>query len=145
MDVEELDPTGHSLERDLCASGFIVEKVKGDKIYAQHLYAALCNNDFTKNEIWPILRKEIWTCSWRHAGGIIADIRDEGNYMDWYCSGIRGSDDHEISDRELATYTDTERKTYMAKMSAVPEAHVTDEIRRDLLKLGWIVVADTNT
>ncbi len=56
----------------------MLEKVRGDQVYAQHLYAAMCNNEFTKREMWPILKDERWNCSWRHAGGIIADMREEG-------------------------------------------------------------------
>ena len=135
----EDSPDRNSLGHDITSTPWIVEKIKGDKTYAQHLYAAICNNDFTKNDVWPLLLQEIWSCSWRYAGGVIADARGEGDYMDWYCSGINGFD-RELSDRELAIYTDREREAYLFRMSAVPEAHVTDEIRRDLLKLGWIVV-----
>ena len=81
-----------SLEDDLKKSQFIVEKCKNSDKYAQNLYATLCNNDFVKNEPWPILKQETWSCSWRYAGGIIADIRQQGDYMDWYCSGINEGD-----------------------------------------------------
>ena len=140
MDIEELDPTGHCLERDLCASEFIVEKVNGDKTYAQHLYAAMCNNDFTKNEIWPILQQEVWSCSWRYSGGIIAAIRGEGDYMDWYCSGAAGE---EITPEEDVKYLEEDEiRTYLTRKSNVLEGVITEEIRTDLLRLGWIVVTD---
>lgn len=104
------------LELELMSTNWILEKVK-DETYAQNLYAALCNNQFVKNEVFPILKEDYWHCSWRYAGGIIADMRREGEYLDWYCSGI-GDNDKDF----------------------VGEGHVTDEIREDLLKLGWIVI-----
>ena len=105
----------NNLEYDLRSTDWILKKVRENDNYAQNLYAALCNNDFIKNEVWPLLKEEDWGCSWRYAGGIIADMREEGDYIDWYCSGIGRHDDH------------------------VGEGTVTDEIREDLLKLGWIV------
>ena len=68
-------------------------------MYAYDLYGALCNNRFFKNG-------EQWTCSWRFAGGIVADIRNQNeDYIDFYCYGNEGQ--------------------------------VTEEIRNDMLNLGW--------
>ena len=80
-----------NMEYDLRSTQWIVDKVKTNEVYAQHLYASMCNNDFTKNDVWPILTEKRWSCSWRHAGGIIADMQEKGDYIDWYCSGIRDS------------------------------------------------------
>ena len=80
-----------NMEYDLRSTQWIIDKVKGDVVYAQHLYAAMCNNDFTKNDVIPILTEKRWSCSWRHAGGILADMKQEGDYIDYYCSGIRDS------------------------------------------------------
>lgn len=78
-----------NLEQDLLKVNYIVQKCKNDK-YAQNLYAALCNNRFFKND-------EEWTCSWRHAGGLVADLRNKGeDYMDFYCSGNEGQVTSEI-------------------------------------------------
>jgi hypothetical protein len=65
---------------------------------------------------------------------------EEGDYIDWYCSGITG----EVSDEEYQDMTEKqqERYTYL-KTHFVPESQVTDEIREDLLKLGWLVVPVT--
>jgi hypothetical protein len=82
-----------NLEYDLRSTDWILEKVRGDDVYAQNLYAAMCNNDFTKREMWPILKDQRWSCSWRYAGGIIADMQEKGDYIDWYCSGIRGNEE----------------------------------------------------
>jgi hypothetical protein len=107
----------NNMEYDLRSTDWILQKVREDEVYAQNLYAAMCNREFTKNEVFPILKEEAWGCSWRYAGGIIADMQGKGDYIDWYCSG------------SLAAGTP----------GFVDEAVVTDEIRNDLLKLGWLV------
>jgi hypothetical protein len=101
----------NNLERDLILSEYIIDKCRNSLSYSQNLYAAMCNNLFYKED------KE-WGCSWRWAGGIVADIRDVGeDYLDFYCSGISSGD--------IDGY--------------VSESVVTDEIRSDLLQLGWII------
>jgi hypothetical protein len=117
-----------NLEYDLRATDWILEKVRSSESYAQNLYAAMCNNDFQKLAVIPILRDQRWSSSWRHSGGIIADMREEGDYIDWYCSGIRND-----------TGYDPEMNIAYPN-GYVPEAVVTDEIREDLKQLGWIVV-----
>ena len=110
-----------NLEYDLRSNKWICDKTKSTKTYAQNLYAALCNQDWQRNEVWPLLKDQRWSCSWRHAGGIVADMREEGDYIDWYCSGMQGEPDADWVD-----------------LGHVPEGTVTDEIREDLFKLGWI-------
>jgi hypothetical protein len=127
-----------NMEYDLRATQWIVDKVKTDDVYAQHLYAAMCNNDFTKNDVWPILTEKRWGASWRHAGGIIADMQEKGDYIDWYCSGIR--DAKELDDTEFQALTKEQQEGYLEGKKFVSESVVTDEIREDLLKLGWIVI-----
>lgn len=109
-----------NLEYDLRSTEWIYKKVRGSDVYAQNLYAAMCNNEFQKLDVIPILKDQRWSASWRGAGGIIADMREEGDYIDWYCSGIM-QEGHYIE-------------------GYVPESIVTNEIREDLKKLGWIVV-----
>jgi hypothetical protein len=127
-----------NMEYDLRSTQWICDKAKGDEVYAQNLYAAMCNRDFTKNDVWPILTEKRWSCSWRSAGGIVANMREEGDYMDWYCSGIRNSPTEE----EIANFNDEEKQRYLELQAFVGEGYVTDEIREDLLKLGWIVLPD---
>ena len=79
----------NNMEYDLLTTDWILEKVRTNDIYAQNLYAAMCNNDFQKLDVMPILKGQTWSCSWRYAGGIIADMQQKGDYIDWYCSGIR--------------------------------------------------------
>jgi len=50
-------------------------------------------------------------------------LRGEGDYLDWYCTGIR-HDDGELTN------------------SYIGEGEITDEVKEDLFKLGWLV-ADT--
>jgi hypothetical protein len=138
-DEEIIIPKKDNLEYDLITTEWIIEKVKSDKVYAQHLYAAMCNNEFMRNEMWTILTEKKWSCSWRHAGSIIADMREEGDYMDWYCSGI--VDDRIIDLLENAKSED-EKKRVLELKAHVAESAVTDEIRKDLFKLGWIVIDD---
>ena len=126
-----------NMEYDLRSTQWIIDKAKDD-VYAQNLYAAMCNNDFTKNDVWPILTDKRWSCSWRHAGGIIADMQGKGDYIDWYCSGIR--DSKILDDDEFRALTKEQQESYIQGKKFVPEGCVTDEIREDLLKLGWIVV-----
>jgi hypothetical protein len=121
--VPENAPPEGDLEYDLRSTNWICAKVRNSDAYAQNLYAAMCNMRFQRQDVLPILRDEFWSCSWRHAGGIIADMRESGDYMDWYCSGIGeglGNGDADGS------------------RGYVPEATVTDEVREDLLKLGWV-------
>ena len=120
-----------NLEYDLRSTEWILEKVRGDDIYAQNLYAALCNNDFIKREMWSILKDQRWSCSWRHAGGIIADMKQKGDYIDWYCSGIR-NDGYQDDLDTVHTH------------QHISEGLVTEEIESDLYKLGWLVVKEKN-
>ena len=141
---QEADPewAENNMEYDLRSAQWMLDKVRADDAYAQNLYAAMCNNDFQKNEFMPLLAGKTWSCSWRYAGGIIADMRQEGDYIDWYCSGIRGGMDLS-GDGEPMELTEEQlhRKSILDRY--VGESVVTDEIRADLKRLGWEVVNDT--
>ena len=129
----------NNLEYDLRSTKWICDKAKAREEYAQNLYAALCNNDFQKLETWPLLKGETYSCSWRYAGGIVADMVEKGDYIDWYCSGIRSN----ATEEDLARMTAEQRAQYdWYEKNFVSESVVTDEIREDLLKLGWKVVVE---
>jgi len=104
------------LEQDLFANSTIKDKCKYSKVYSQNLYAAMCNNRFFYGE-------NEWTCSWRHSGGIVAELRNtfkddltkKEYYVDWYCSGMV----------DIEGY--------------LPEGEVSSEITNDLLNLGWFI------
>ena len=131
-----------NLEYDLRTNEYMVNKVRTDEVYAQHLYAALCNNDYQKNDVWPILQDKRWHCSWRYAGGILANMCGEGDYMDWYCSGITSSTD--ITDEEFAQMTKERQESYLTSKRFVSEGVISSEILEDLFNLGWKPVGDNN-
>jgi len=116
----------NNLEYDLRSTKWICDKAKSTKTYAQNLYAAMCNQDWQRNDVWPLLKGQTYSCSWRYAGGIVAHMREEGDYIDWYCSGIQGEPDED-----------------WINLGHVPEGTVTDEIREDLFKLGWLPVTNS--
>jgi hypothetical protein len=122
------DPESHknNMEYDLLTTDWILEKVRASESYAQNLYAAMCNNDFIKLDVIPVLKDERWSASWRYAGGIIADMRQEGDYIDWYCSGIRNDGYQDDLDT-------------ISPKQYVSEGLITDEIRNDLQRLGWAI------
>jgi hypothetical protein len=115
----------NNLEYDLRSTQWILDKARGSEGYAQNLYAAMCNMQFQKLDVVPILKEELWSCSWRSAGGIVADMREEGDYINWYCSGMGEG---------LGNGDTSGVKGY------VPEGVVTDEIKEDLKQLGWVPV-----
>ena len=128
-----------NMEYDLRSNKWICDKAKASESYAQNLYAAMCNREFIKNDVWPLLTDRRWSCSWRSAGGIVANMVETGDYIDWYCSGIRG----DVTDEEYHQLTKEQQEQYIyMKNSFVNEGQVTDEIREDLFKLGWIVAPD---
>lgn len=110
------------LYEDIQADAEVMAKLQ-DPRYAQNVYAALCNMRWQPAEVWPVLSEEYWSCSWRSAGGLVADLRGGGeDYMDWYCSGIGSG---------LGNGDEDGSKGY------VGEGEVTDEIRKDFARLGW--------
>jgi hypothetical protein len=111
----------NNMEYDMSQADWFLSKVRGSDNYAQNLYAALCNNQFQKQDVWLVLKDAYWSCSWRYAGGVVSDFGGKGgDYMEWYCSGIGPKDDTEF----------------------VGEGTVTDEIRADLALLGWRVIEE---
>jgi hypothetical protein len=120
----------HSMQTDMMGAEWFRNKVKSSKSYAQNLYAAMCNNDFQKQDTWEVLTDNRWSCSWRAAGGVVATLRDcDEDYMDYYCSGMGG----------FATL-DRDPGIYYEENGYVKESEVTDEIQEDLLRLGWVVI-----
>ena len=125
LEWEESDQHENDLEYDLRSCDWMLEKVRASDTYAQNLYAAMCNNEFQKREVMPILKDQTCSYSWRYSGGIIADMREQGDYIDWYCSGIGDGLGNGDSDGT---------KGY------VGEGVVTQEIEDDLYRMGWVVV-----
>lgn len=119
----------NNLEYDLLTTDWILEKARSSDSYAQNIYAALCNMQWCKAELWPTLSEQYWSCSWRYAGGIVADMLQKGDYIDWYCSGMGGVADYDTDPDEWAKQT-----------GYVPESVVTEEIETDFRRLGWYPV-----
>lgn len=71
------------LEYELRTSDYIHGKCVASEQYCMDLYAALCNNDFIKDN------KEC-SYTWRISGGIIANILEKGDYINFYCGGNEG-------------------------------------------------------
>lgn len=120
----------YDLKQDILEADWLLAKIRERKDYAQNLYAAICNMRWCKREVWPLLKEDYWSCSWRSAGSIVADFRNgyedvNEDYMNWYCSGIGDGLGNGDADRTRGY---------------VPEGTVTDEITEDLGKIGWISV-----
>lgn len=92
------------LEAEMTKDAIVIAYLR-DKEVAVQFYSALSNMRWKKIDMLPdderIIEKlkgidsDIWSCSWRYAGGIIADIRNvayntKEDYMDFYCSGNEG-------------------------------------------------------
>jgi hypothetical protein len=128
------------LNRDLLKSDYIVEKARANKYYAQNIYAALCNMRWCKisgdnsQDTIDILKDELWSCTWRSAGSIVAQICGKGDYMDWYCSGMGGlNSDFDPDSGE--TFEEWQARTKYAE-----EGIVTEEIANDFKNIGWVPV-----
>jgi len=125
----------NNMEFDMRSSEWMVAKVRESRVYAQHLYAAMCNNDFQQLEVFPILKDQRWSASWRYAGGIVAHMRGEGDYIEWYCSGIKNH--NPITQEEFNDLTQEQQTFHKESEAFVSEGMITEEIMEDLKKLGW--------
>lgn len=115
------------VETDLKANIEVCQKIASDMVFAQHVYAALCNQRYFRSDVAHD-DQEPWTCTWRRAGAIIADIRNTHynepqntgvieDYIHWYCSGMGFME------------------------GAVDEGIVTSDIRQMFSDMGWYIVA----
>lgn len=134
--IEDPEWQKNNMEYDLRSSVWMCDKAKATKVYAQNLYAALCNNEFQQLDAWSILQDTRWSCSWRHAGGIVADMLEVGDYIDWYLSGLNSV----MSESEIENLTDQQLEDYNICRQYVGEGHITEEIIEDLKILGWTLI-----
>jgi hypothetical protein len=117
------------LKTDLWAQTDICKRIGRDEVFAQHVYAALCNQQFIRVEELTTGADPIKVSySWRKAAEIIALIRNEfynktenpdviETYVHWYCSGMGCLE------------------------GAVEEGVVTDEVRDTFRNMGWSPIA----
>jgi len=91
VDDDHVDLKTPNLFRDIIDSQNIKNKMRASKDYCKRFYAAMCNTDLYKTGI-----SGEYGYSWRAAGGLIADILGEGDYLNWYCSGNEGFVDDEV-------------------------------------------------
>lgn len=126
----------HGFERDLRANSNLMAAVQTDD-FARALYAALSNVQWlgAPDETAPrgIQR---FSCSWRSAGGFVADLRGDGeDYLDFYLSGNEGTvraDVREVlskcgwrpASREDALLDEEELKRLIAEWKTRPARHV---------------------
>jgi hypothetical protein len=114
-----------NLELDLKRSNDLIYKIKKQEIYAQNFYAALCNNQFAPKDTWSILANLTWSCTWRYAADLVAEIRENEDYLTWYCSGTG------FAGTDFAGF--------------VEESFITEEVEYDLDCIGWLVAQRTHT
>ena len=94
----------YNLEYEMKENSLVI-KYLGDQNIAYDFYRALCNMRWRKvgvlSEEEQIIDKlkgiesDYWSCTWRYAGSIIADIRNthyltDENYINYYCAGNEG-------------------------------------------------------
>ncbi len=91
-----VEPKPATLEHDLGASARIRALVRSN-LFAALLCGALCNTQWKHTASGAE-----WSCSWRSAGGIVAALRGEGDYLDWYCSTGEGLVDEQVLAEILA-------------------------------------------
>lgn len=67
----------------------LFDQINNDPDFAQEVYAALCNMRWRKIDD----PTQIYSCSWRYSGGLIAGMlgmTDSMDYCEFYCSGNEG-------------------------------------------------------
>lgn len=94
----------NSLNYDMGCDDIVIGYLADDTM-AREFYAALCNMQWCKIADTPEdeliidrlkgINSDPWSCSWRAAGAIIADIRNmhynkSESYIDFFCSGNEG-------------------------------------------------------
>ena len=93
-----------------------------DKTFAQNFYAALCNT------VWVDSNNNEFLFSWRGAGTLVSDIRNNffetyEDYLDYYCSGLKSDYNSQLDS------------------NFVEEGFVTQEISECMASIGVIMVS----
>ena len=103
----------YNLERDIKSTEWILVRVRHNEVYAQNLYAAMCNHKFVPVDVWGVLTGIYWYCEWLYAASMIAEIREEETRK-WYCSGVE-----------------------ILNPGFVAESVIVPEIEQDITDIGW--------
>jgi hypothetical protein len=93
MAAAGLEPDDHVKRADAkwptdfvtCLRQALGEQMKQDPELCKQVWSAMANVTWWYHKGQP--DEEEFGASFRAAGGIIADIIEEGDYMDWYCCG----------------------------------------------------------
>lgn len=73
-----------NLEKSLRTDPEYLSLLKNE-VFACAAYQSFCN------EVYINEHRERFSCSWRYAGGLIAELRDEGeDYIDYYMDFVKG-------------------------------------------------------
>lgn len=88
--ASEAKETSPDLGRDMAGSERLRELARSE-LFAGLLYAALCNTTWRR-----VGSDQVWHCSWRYAGKLVAGLRGEGSYLDWYCWGHEAEVDEQV-------------------------------------------------
>jgi len=87
------EQNGYTLDEQLeCNEAFekdlrSLSSKMSDLDYAKDVYRALCNMRWKK-----LGSKALYSCSWRYAGGMVAEIRSVNeDYLNFYCSNNEGT------------------------------------------------------
>lgn len=76
--------------------GLFGEQVRESDVFAAQLWSAL------SNIVWEHENGDTAWFSFRRAGDVIAAIREEGDYLHWYCNGRAGIVSEEIAEKMKA-------------------------------------------
>ena len=70
-----------------------INEIKSSDDFCEDLWSSMANVEWLNKD------GSEFSCTFRYAGGLIADIREEGSYMDWYCSGEYATVSEEIENK----------------------------------------------
>jgi len=125
--------TRPNLEEEL-NSKLIKEKILTRENFDLELYRALCNNRFIKDN-------ESWSCSWRHAGSIVAKLKltaqEEKDEQD-------KDKDKDVDVKEYWLCGDDYCMDYLEYYCSGKEGEISERIKRTIENLGWSIDINYN-
>lgn len=86
MSIRLLELSKHDKSFEKIITNKLGSRMKRSKKFSNNVYACLCNIIWYNSST-----NDIYSCSWRYAGGLVAEIRNIGeDYLDFYCTGGEG-------------------------------------------------------